>query len=139
MPDSKKKQENRQRSVPIARDPGLFGTFGNRSAEESENQLVGVVALMLDHLAFELDQHHDDTQLFVALEGADSAFVAFRRGLAVVRHHGGWVSERAEYLESRLKDTVRENGMQDLPPLPDDDGNPFGWLIFQAQRDKDGG
>lgn len=123
---------SRRPPVPVSGNT-TFGTFGTRTAPEAINAVIPILANVLDHYAFLIDQGNDDTSLFVLLDGQDSELIAFRRGLQALREGAGWISERVEHLESRLKRTCAENG-ETLPPLPDHDGVPIGWILFDGQR-----
>ncbi len=121
--------------VPTSSMPGVFGTFGERSAGQTDNAVIPVLALVVDALAYELDEREDDWGLATSIDGEDSQLVAFRRGLLWVRDGGGWVSERAEHLESRIEKAYREHFGGDLPPLGDDDGAALTWIIWRAKRE----
>lgn len=128
-------RRGRRPPVPTSSMPGVFGTFGKRIAGQTDNAVIPVLALVVDALAYELDQREDDLGLATSIDGEDSQLVAFRRGLQWVREGRGWVSERAEHLESRIEKAYHEHCGEDLPPLGDDDGAPLTWIIWRAKRE----
>lgn len=62
--------------------------------------VLWTVANLVHELAMELDDRNDDED-FAAL-GSDSALVALRQAVGVLRDHGGPVSDVVVHLERRL-------------------------------------
>lgn len=118
--------------------PGVFGTFGQKDAPEPANELVPVLAFVLDAFAYELGERENDALgLATAVEADDSQIVAFRRGLVAVREGEGWVSERVIHLERRMARAYQEIFLAPLPALHDHDGVPLSWLLWNAMKKDD--